>query len=367
MPGLAHARCALTYSVLIALTLPLTAHGAIIRVATYNIDCSDQGIVTPNAGFSTILQAIGNHQLAGHAQPIDILDMQELGNTTGPGQTSPTLPVVVNELNAIYGAGTYAYDATSDPTDGDTLTGNGPSGIVYNTHTISVLSATPIGTASGSGAARDPMRYFLQPVGGSSSTDFYLYVSHYKSGSTSSDINRRNIEAQEIRANADALGSSAHIIYAGDYNLTGGSAEAMYQTLTASGAGQANDPATSLSFANTNVYVRLETESSTALNARFDFQLVSGAVLNQPGLQLVPGSYTVFGNNGTTQFNGTTNSTKNTALSDLPNASTVLADLSTVTDHLPVVADYSVTLPEPAMGILIVGGMGLLARRRRKM
>src|SRR5262249_11096673 len=149
------------------------------------------------------------------------------------------------------GAGVYALDPTADPTSG-ALTGNGPSGIVYNTQTIQVISATPIGAApSGSGAPRQPMRYQLRPVGQTSTADVYLYVSHYKAGSTSSDISRRSIEAQEIRANADALGAAAHIIYSGDFNLTGGSAEAMYQTLTAAGNGQAHDPAVAGSFANT--------------------------------------------------------------------------------------------------------------------
>jgi len=45
-----------------------------------------------------------------------------------------------------------------------------------------------------------------------------------------------------IRANADALGPNVHIIYAGDFNLTGGSGEAAYQTLISAGNGQAHDP-----------------------------------------------------------------------------------------------------------------------------
>jgi endonuclease/exonuclease/phosphatase family metal-dependent hydrolase len=321
-----------------------------IRIVTYNIDCSDQSIVTPNAGFDTVIKAIGNYHIAGHAQAVDVLVLQELdGIQPAPQGNSASLVAIVNELNV---GASYAFDPTADPTDGNVV-GNGPSGLVYNTQTIQVIAATPIGAApSSSGAPRQPMRYRLRPVGYGPEADFYLYVSHYKASSGTSNEARRNDEALEIRQDADALGPSAHVIYAGDFNLTGGSSEPAYQTLIASGNGKAYDPADSThSWANTSVWKAIQSESSTTLDARFDFQLVSAATLNQPGLQLAPGSsagtyaYTVFGNNGTTAFGGSTNSTVNTSLNDLSNASTVLGLLTTVSDHLPVVADYAIVLP----------------------
>ena len=84
--------------------------------------------------------------------------------------SSPTLQTVANYLNAIYGAGTYAYDPTYDPTDGND-TGNGPSGLIYNTKTVRDLGAAAIGTVSGSGPARAPMQYELQPIGGGTRLD----------------------------------------------------------------------------------------------------------------------------------------------------------------------------------------------------
>ncbi len=76
-------------------------------------------------------------------------------------------------------------------------------------------------------------------------------------------------------------------------------------------------------------------------------------MLNQTGLQLVSGSYTAFGNNGSTAFGGTVNSPTNTALGDLSNRSDVLTALTTATDHLPVVADYQlVGVPEPSTATL---------------
>jgi hypothetical protein len=329
-----------------------TAAGA-VRIVTYNIDCSDRSLVAPSAGFDTVIQAIGNHHIAGNAQPVDVLCLEELdGVQPAPQGNSATLPYITSALNAIYGAGVYAFDPTRDPTDANT-TGNGPSGLVYNTHTIQVVAATPIGPApSSSGAPRQPMRYHLRPVGYGPEADVYLYVSHYKASSGSSNETRRNDEATSIRQDADTLGSSAHIIFAGDYNLTGGSTEPAYQTLIAPGAAKAYDPADSTnSWGNNLTWKRILSESSTSLSARFDFQLVSGATLNQPGFRLAPDTtdafptpyaYTVFGNNGNTAFNGSTNTTANTSLSDLANASQVLGLLTTVSDHLPVVADYIV-------------------------
>ena len=81
----------------------------------------------------------------------------------------------------------------------------------------------------------------------------------------------------------------------------------------------------------------------------------------------MPASYTVFGNNGSTGNSGSVEQGNNTALSDLinPGQSTVLSALTTATDHLPVVADYSFTpVPEPGTLSLVVSGvMGCLAAR----
>jgi hypothetical protein len=72
------------------------------------------------------------------------------------------------------------------------------------------------------------------------------------------------------------------------------------------------------------------------------------------GLALVPGTYHAFGNNGTTPYNGTVNSGSNTALnSDLASGAPISAaqlylDLTTASDHLPVVADYTIPITVPA-------------------
>ncbi len=132
-----------------------------------------------------------------------------------------------------------------------------------------------------------------------------------------------------------------HIIYAGDWNING-SSEAAYQTLIAAGTGQAFDPVNPAeNWSGASTFKGIFTESATTLEYRDDLQLVSGPMQNEYGMQLVPGTYTVLGNNGTTAFKHSVAAAGNTALADLPNQSAVLSALTTVTDHLPVVADYS--------------------------
>ncbi len=318
---------------------------AVIRVITYNIQCSGLGVVPPNPGFDTVIKAIGDHHLAGTAQRVDVLALQELdGVSFFPAGNSATLPYVTSQLNTIYGDDAYIADPVKNPTTGGT--GGGPNGLVYNKYTISVVSAKVIGTVSGSGAARAPMRYQLRPVGYGPEADFYLYVSHYKASSGSTNQTRRNIEATSIRQDADALGPAAHIIYSGDFNFTSGRSEPAFQTLVAAGAGKAYDPANpGNTWGNNSTYRALMTESATTCNIRFDFQMVTDAVLNQNGLRYVANSYATFGNNGTSSFGASVNSAFNTALSDLPNSTQVLGLLTTVSDHLPVVADYALVLP----------------------
>jgi predicted extracellular nuclease len=347
------------------------AEAGTLRIATYNVR-ADTGSSNAGPGLTAVLQGIGNAILPdNNSQPIDVLALEEL-NYNNPAPSS-TLQFIVNQLNTIYGPGTYAYDTVVDPTDGNT-TGNGPNGLIYNTKTVIDLAAAVIGTASSSGAPRAPMRYSLQPVGGTPGSQFYLYVSHAKSGTTSSDASRRNIEMTSIRNDALSLGNASHVIYSGDFNING-STEQSYQTLISSslngGIGQALDPANPANnWTDSASFITLISETATNLQFRDDMQLMTGPTLNDPsGLQLIAGSEMVFANNGSVPLNGAINSGSNTAYPTLPNRSIVLNDLTTATDHLPMVADYGFPnlVPEPSAIVLagVAAGVVAMATRRR--
>ncbi|MFM8497827.1 MAG: YDG domain-containing protein, partial [Planctomycetia bacterium] len=308
-----------------------------LRIVSYNIRASE---APPGTGIGTLIAAIGAESYAGHVDQVDLLALQEVGSQSG------TSASVAASLNAIYGSGTYATGAVNGAS-----TGSGTSGVVYNTSALTLLEERAIGTASSTGGPRQTLRYKFQPVNSAGSSVFYVYVAHLKSSDTSADAQRRNDQAQEIRADADALPQGTSILYVGDFNLYR-SSEAAYQTFLSAGNGQAFDPISKPGDWHSNsAFVDTFTQAPLAnapagfvgggLDDRFDFQLVSGEVLSGGAVQYKTGSYRAFGNNGSVPKNGSINDARNTALAGLSNRLEVLNLLTTVSDHLPVVADYS--------------------------
>ena len=183
-----------------------------------------------------------------------------------------------------------------------------------------------------------------------------------------SDATRRNVEAQEVRQSVAALGSAAHVIVAGDFNLTS-STDASYRTLTAAGAGQVIDPANpGNNWTASSIFRGLLTESATNLRIRDDVQFITAPLQSGLGLQAIPGSYAVFGNNGSITFdNAITAAAGNTSLSDLSNQAVVLGAAD---DYDRSLAERRrlcfVTVPEPSTWILaLLGGTWLWRQLRR--
>ena len=364
-----------------------SAQNLTLRIVTYNIEDDINGATTPLPGLINpsgggsvtnggVLEGIGEEILGdGVAQPLDILALQE--TTSNPTTVAP----IVAGLNAFYSVNNplasnmYAmstYQATES--DGDTADGNGPNALVYNTKTVQLLASVPVdppgGTSqlgSASGEYREVMRYEFAPASQTptAATEFYLYVSHYKSGTESYDLTDRAGEAVIIRNDETNLPANARVIYSGDFNVTT-SSEASYQTIVAANSpngvaqGQGIDPlnpsgATGINW-GVNSLLSMKTESATDLRYRDDFLVGTTNVYNAVGggLALVPNTYHTFGNNGSTAYEGSVTSGSDTALnSDLAPGSPVSAaqlykDLSTGSDHLPVVADYTIPVVQPA-------------------
>ena len=326
-----------------ALIAPLSWLSAdTFRIVTYNIEADTGGYTTARPGMTTVLQGIGNEVLNGSSQRIDILCLQE---TTS---NATTVAPMVSDLNTLYSSTIYAQSPYQALVSGSPTSGNGPNAVIYNMTTLQLISSVGIGTPSSSGAPRQPVRYQFRPVGSNGSKDFYVYTSHMKAGTQSSDMNRRNIEAQLLRTDETGLPAGARVIYTGDFNLTA-STEAAYVTLTASGNGQGFDPLNMPGNWGLNpAFQAILTESATNLRYRDDFELVTQNIMNDAtGLMYASGTYHTFGVNGSTPINGTVNSGSNTALPGLPNRAAVLSALTTASDHLPVVADFVVSGPAP--------------------
>jgi hypothetical protein len=325
------------------------------RIVTYNIEADINGVTTPRPGLYEVLEGIGEEQVQGNYQPLDILALQE---TTSNATT--VAPIVAN-LNSYYnGLASYAQSPYQATQSGGNSSGNGPNALVYNTGKLTLLASVGVGTPQGSanGEYRQVVRYQFQPVGASGSAGvFYLYTSHAKAGTGSTNANLRNLEAQIIRNDEATLPAGARVLYTGDFNVDG-SSDASYQTMAAAtspggvaqGAGfdPLNRPG---NWATNPAFQDILSESATDLRFRDDLELVTQNVLNAApgGLGYVAGSYHTFGVNGSTPVFGSVNSGSNTSLNNdlvqdgptfIP-ASALYADLTTASDHLPVVADYT--------------------------
>ncbi len=356
-----------------------------MRIVSYNIDCfdqsSDNNITGPTHSLPTVLQGIGLHHLGSNAQPVDVLGVEEVMSTT--------LANFTTELNAIYGAGTYAYDSTKDLS-----TGGGADGLIYNTHTVQVVSARALKTGQNvllqsdgtytaafspgggtNGVTRAPLVYQVRPLGRGITVDFYLYVDHARSSTDNTMGDARYAEAQAVRSDAKyKLPAGAHVIYSGDWNLFKGSGENAYKCLTGqitsdsidwsdgsviwanNNPTQAYDPTsktvppTTTSWSNViaDNATYLYDDSTTILTARLDIQLVNAPMLfsynSQGGVQLAPDrsdpfdsagfpssrypyALEVFGNNGTTTRRAAVTGASNHSLDDLLNTTPNAATL----------------------------------------
>ena len=351
------------------------AWGKTLRIVSYNIDCADQSsdnnITGSTHSLPTVVQGIGLHHLGTNAQPVDVMSCEELNSTT--------LGNFATQLNAIYGAGTYTYDTTTDAT-----TGGGTDGIIYNTHTMQVISARTLKTGQSvllqsggtyttahspgggsNGVTRAPMVYQLRPIGYGATADFYMYVSHARSTSDDSSGDARYAEAQAVRSDAKYnLPAGSHILYAGDWNLFNGSGENAYKCLTGQTTSDGiNWSDTSPIWANTNqtqAYdpmsktvppttvtwgnvsgdnaTYLYGDSTASLTSRIDVQLPNalmyGVYNSKGGVQLAPDTsdpydtlnfpssqypyaFETFGNNGSVPRSSSPTSSSNHSLNDL--------------------------------------------------
>ena len=113
-----------------------------LRVVTYNTANSgdNNSPVNPRAGMATILEAIGSESVGGIATPIDALLLQEQDSS------ATTTQAIVNLLNGIYGAGTYARATLNSNTFGA-----GRPGLVYNTNSLQLIQQSTVGNTSSNG------------------------------------------------------------------------------------------------------------------------------------------------------------------------------------------------------------------------
>ncbi|WP_432799420.1 endonuclease/exonuclease/phosphatase family protein [Poriferisphaera sp. WC338] len=313
-----------------------------VRIATYNQLHGPSGTTEVN-NFKTIVQGMANENVGGRSKTLDVIAVQETN--------SSSLANARNALNQLYGAGTYNTFMASY--------GTGIwNGFLYNTKTMNLL-----GTKTVSGPTRGVARLHLQAKS-NTAEDFYIYSAHLKAGSGGSDQSKRFTEVNQIRSDADALGQGENVIFTGDMNIYR-SSESAYQKFLSGGNGQAFDPINRPGNWHDNssfkdIHTQDPSGSLGGMDDRFDFQLVSGELLDNVGMDYIQGSYHAFGNTGLHNLNG------NITSGPAPN-NTITNALQAYSDHLPVVADYVIpTVPEPTSVLMIVSTGSLLMMRRKK-
>lgn len=327
------------------------ASGEVLRIANWNManrpnDAADQ------ASLATILGHMGTLATGGGtARPFDVLAMAEMD--------SNSIGAVTSIAASTYATTTYTSVLTAADGGGDR------TGFVYNSATLQLMNSVDLGNVS---MTHNALRGHFRPIGTLGEADFHLYAVHLKSGTAIADKTLRLSEARVLRADVDALGT-ANVILAGDFNLHG-SAElgagvtSAWDALTASGGhGQLFDPVNRPGAWRDNAAFRdLHTnDPGGPMDDRFDLQLISGELTDGLGLDYRGGSYTVVGNNGTHALDGLLSTGTGAPVN-------VLGALAGLSDHLPVLADYtySVTaVPEPGAAMLLVGGLFLMVRRQR--
>jgi len=308
--------CSFLLPILFVFSSPRAAHSQMdtIRIATYNIlnfPGSTGASRAPH--FRTVINTIDP----------DILVVQELLSQSGQ-QTF--LNDVLNHDSNQYQAAPFINGFDTD------------NGLFYKQDKVMLLGNQNINTA-----LRDVSEYaFFSGV-----TEFRIFSFHLKASQGSTNESKRLAEATILRNYLNDLFPTSNFIAAGDYNIYNASEQA-FSTLTGNQAdndGRLFDPINqSGNWHNSASYASVHTQSTRTtqfggganggLDDRFDMLLVSQGLLEAGGMDILPDSYTAYGNDAS-HFNLAINAGSNTSVPD-----SVVDALHAASDHLPVFADF---------------------------
>ena len=228
--------------------------------------------------------------------------------------------------------------------------------VAYNSDYLGILSQDVISQdLAGSTLVRvvDVVRfYYKDPLlnAQSDTLTFTVLGAHFKAGNGTDNSSKRNLMAKAVIDYADNECQDDNLFLLGDYNMYS-SAESAYQTLIGGQTFRFEDPInTSGNWNNNGSFASVHTQSTRSstsnscfsaggLDDRFDQILCSEAVVEgDDQIVYVPNTYFAVGNDGN-HFNSSINSGTNYSVS-----STVLSALYSLSDHLPVIADFDLNM-----------------------
>lgn len=324
--------------------------GAQLRIATWNVTTYSNTLPSPrDAAFKTALYT----EYQGRTLAPDVLVGQEFTSAA-----------------AVTAFRTALNTAPSSPSDWVAapfvLGPDTNNALFYRTSKVVLVDVTTISLGGASPAPpRNTERYDLRPVGYGPATTIAVYSSHMKSGGASTDLARRLVEAQRIRAAAAALDPAWSFIVAGDFNIPS-SSQAAFQALVAPPtAGQVLDPiATPGNWNNNPAFRFVHTQSpggiatqTGGMDDRFDHLLLSAALLDGAGMDYIglagvpystttwndPNhSYRAWGNDGTSYNAALTVATNQMVGPTIAQALVTSTNADIFGGHLPVYLDLRV-------------------------
>jgi hypothetical protein len=315
-----------------------------LKIMSYNLLNYPNG--RDDCGANTVIAARWDtlEKIAHYYLP-DVLMVCELQNSFGADK------ILSNSLNSNgysqYAAASYVPNQSSTNTDLNNM-------LFYNQNKLTLFQQTEILTTT-----RDFNQYTFYinnaDLGITMDSVFIdFYMAHLKAGSSSSDSLRRITDCTTLREHLDSM-PPRNFVLGGDLNLYT-AAEQAYQVLT-TGIFPFVDPAQMEGPWDNNFQFRKVHSQSTrepggpnydcgsggGVDSRFDFLLISESISNNwMNIEYVDSTYGSLGNDG---------SIYNKAINDAANTSNVpvhvLNAMYYMSDHMPVVMELNVVLPEP--------------------
>lgn len=287
--------------------------GSTARIMAYNVLSYTGNDPAKEAALRTVIESAGP----------DLLMTEEIQDNAG---YSDFLSDVLNYTTA--GLWTGAPFSNQPTTNMDIA-------LYFKTGLFTCISTQTINTSDIYGR-RDVVEFVMRHE--PSAIEFRVYGLHLKAGSNSDNATERGNEAAALRSYLNTLGQTPFVVM-GDYNFYN-SGEAGWQALTdstASNNGRLFDPINRVGYwHNNSSFSDVHTQSPRGgsfggMDDRFDFLLVSSAILEDNDCNYVSGTYTVYGNDGN-HFNQAINEGNNAVV---PPA--IANALVAASDHLPVI------------------------------
>ncbi|MGA1266446.1 MAG: hypothetical protein ACO32J_04625 [Phycisphaerales bacterium] len=331
---------------LVLVTVGMAAPAAAqIRVMHWNV----VGGAGNMAALTRVLAEMHADDIPGWAQPIDIMTFNEVDEITSNASTSSDQPfaALTNAINASAPPGvTYALARYTNQSENGV---GGAQAMYYRSDRFTEIVSGHRDIFTGAGRYSD--RWQLQLNGHSSpQARFYVYGSHLKASSGSSNENERNTGMVAIRNDANALGADVPIIYTGDFNIYTNT-EPAYQTLVAPGNGQGVDPYGAVNWTGASGAV-MHTQSPLlnsagglvggGLDDRFDFIMPNAEAADGRGISMLADTMRAVGNDGQ-HYNKDINSGNNFYFpGELARSNALADDLWVAADHIPQLLEFQV-------------------------